>query len=153
MGAATLDRRLQIPRPELHAAAWLSIAGLALLGIGALAGGAALVSRPDGSVMGFTIDLLAGSPFPDYLVPGIILGLLFGVGSFAVVGLGLRRARLAPFAAFAIGLGQMIWIVVELAIIHEVSFLHPVCFAIGLWIAAAAVPWGWPTFAGWRRRA
>ena len=44
----------------------------------------------------------------------------------------------------------MIWIVVELAIIRELSFLHPTMFAVGLVIAAAAVPWGWPTFQAWR---
>ena len=64
--------------------------------------------------------------------------------------LGLRHSRLAPFLAFAIGCGQMIWIVVELAIIRELSFLHPLCFALGLGIAVAAVPWGWPTFQAWR---
>jgi hypothetical protein len=59
-------------------------------------------------------------------------------------------APVAPFLAFAIGCGQMIWIVVELAIIKSVSILHPICFLTGLAIAAAAVRWGWPTFRGWR---
>ena len=45
----------------------------------------------------------------------------------------------------------MIWIVVELAIIQEFSILQPVCFGIGLLIAAASVSWGWPTFVAWRR--
>jgi hypothetical protein len=44
----------------------------------------------------------------------------------------------------------MIWIVGELAIIKELSFLHPTMFAVGLAIAAASVKWGWPTFEGWR---
>jgi hypothetical protein len=64
--------------------------------------------------------------------------------------MGVRRSRLAPFLAFGIGVAQMIWIVIQLGIIKEVSFLHPVCFAIGLVIAVAAVPWGWPTFQAWR---
>jgi hypothetical protein len=100
--------------------------------------------------MQFDVALLAGSPFADFLVPGLILGGLFGVGSFVVVALGVRRSRLAPFLAFAIGCAQMIWIVVELAIIKELSFLHPTMFAVGLVIAAASVPWGWPTFQAWR---
>ena len=50
----------------------------------------------------------------------------------------------------AIGCAQMIWIVVELAIIQGISILHPLYFLTGLGIAAAAVPWGWPTFQGWR---
>jgi hypothetical protein len=75
---------------------------------------------------------------------------LFGVGSIFVAVIGLRRWRIAPFLAFAIGCGQMIWIVVELAIIKELSVLHPICFGLGLAIAIAAVLWGWPTFRGWR---
>ena len=67
-----------------------------------------------------------------------------------VAAMGLLRHRLAPFLAFAIGCGMMIWIVVELAIIKELSFLHPTFFGVGLVIAASAVPWGWPTFQAWR---
>jgi hypothetical protein len=139
-----------IPRPELDVAGKISIAFLILLGIGALAGGIALAMRPDGSVMNFEVGLLEGSPFTDYFVPGLILGGGFGIGSLVVAAMGLRRSRLAPFLAFAIGSAQMIWIVVELAIIQEVSFLHPVFFGIGLVIAVSAVAWGWPTFRAWR---
>ena len=139
-----------IPRPALHLAGKIAIAFLIVLGIGALAGGIALVSQPDGSVMKFDVALLAGSPFADYLIPGLILGGLFGVGSLVVAAMGLRRSRVAPFLALAIGCGQMIWIVVELLIIREVSFLHPTFFLVGLVIAVAAVPWGRPTYESWR---
>jgi hypothetical protein len=100
--------------------------------------------------MHMPLSWLAGSPFPDFFVPGLILGGLFGIGSFAVAAMGLLNLRMAPFLAFAIGCGQMIWIVVELAIIQGVSILHPIFFGVGLAIAVAAVPWGWPTFRGWR---
>jgi hypothetical protein len=141
-----------IPRPELDVAGWITIAGLVVLGIGAIAGGAALVAAPDGSNMGFETSILGGSPFTDFLVPGLILGGVFGVGSLAVAIAGIRRARLAPFLAFAIGCGQMVWIVTQVAIIRELSFLHPTMFALGLVIAVASVPWGWPTFRAWRDR-
>ena len=100
--------------------------------------------------MHFEVALLAGSPFADYLIPGLILGGLFGLGSLATAFLGLRGWRLAPFVAVAIGVGQMIWIVIELAIIHEFSFLHPTMFAIGFVIAVSSGFWGWPTFRAWR---
>jgi hypothetical protein len=137
-------------RPPLGLAAKVSIASLLFLGIGALAGGIALVMQPDGSIMHFEASILAGSPFTDFLVPGLILGGLFGVGSLVTAAMGLRRHPLAPFLAFAIGCGQMIWIVIELAIIKEFSFLHPLMFVTGLVIAVAAVPWGWPVFRAWR---
>jgi hypothetical protein len=146
----TIGTGTGIPRPPLHVAGRVTIGGLVVLGIGAIAGGAALLAAPDGSVMHFDTSLLAGSPFRDFLLPGLILGGVFGVGSLAVAVAGLRRARWAPFCAFAIGCGQMIWIAVELAIIQELSFLHPTMFAIGLLIAVASVAWGWPTFRAWR---
>ena len=111
--AAPATSSRTIPRPAMTRAGRTAVVLLLVLGVGALAGGAALVSQPDGSVMKFPLSLLAGSPYAD-------------------------------------GCGQMIWIVVELAIIKELSFLHPTMFGIGLAIAAAAVPWGWPTFQGWR---
>ena len=146
--SAAADR--SIPRPVMDRAGKTAVALLVLLGIGAIAGGIALMSKPDGSVMQFPLSLLAGSPFTDYFFPGLILGGFFGVGSFIVAAIGLRSWPIAPFIAFAIGCGQMIWIVVEFAIIKELSFLHPTMFAVGLGIALASVRWGWPTFQGWR---
>lgn len=130
----------------------VAIVSLLILGLGALAGGIALITAPDGSNMGFETRLLAGSPFPDYLVPGLVLGGLFGVGSFVVAWLGWRGHPLAPFLAFAIGCAQMIWIVVQLAIIgtQNLSFLHPAMFLVGLVIAVAAIPWGRPALVAWR---
>ncbi len=148
----TQPRIAAITRPELTRAGKLALILLTLLGVGGLAGGIALVAKPDGSVMHFDPALLAGSPFTDFLVPGLILGGLFGIGSFAVVALGLRHVPVAPFLAFAIGCGQMIWITVELAVIRELSFLHPTFFAVGFAIALASARWGWPVLEGWRAR-
>jgi hypothetical protein len=133
-----------IPRPHRGPAGWVAIGALVLLGIGATAGGIALVVKPDGSVMHMPLSYLDGSLFADYLVPGLILGGLFGVGSLVVAAMGLLRLRVAPFLAFVIGCGQMIWIAVQLTIIDEFSFLHPTMFGVGLVIAAASVLWARP---------
>jgi len=139
-----------IPRPVMNRAGKTVVSLLILLGVGALAGGVSLAAKPDGSVMQMPVSLLAGSPFPDFFVPVLILGGLFGIGSMVAAVIGLRTWRIAPFLAFALGCGQMIWITVELAIIKGISVLHPIYFGLGLAIAVAAVPWGWPTFRGWR---
>jgi hypothetical protein len=141
---------LGVPQPRMNLAGRVTVGLLVFLSLGALAGGIALAARPDGSVMQFETKILEGSPFADFFYPGLILGGLFGVGSLVVAALGLRRVRVAPFLSFALGCGLMIWIVVELAIIKELSFLHPTYFGLGLVIAAASVGWGWPTFQGWR---
>ncbi len=148
----THPRIAPVARLELTRAGKATLILLALLGVGALGGGVALVAKPDGSVMHFDPALLAGSPFSDFLVPGMILGGLFGIGSFVVIALGLLHVPLTPFLAFALGCGQMIWITVELAVIRELSFLHPTFFLVGLAIALASARWGWPTLEAWRAR-
>jgi hypothetical protein len=149
--SAAVRPLVAVPRPELHLAGKLCLGFLAFLALGALGGAAFLVTSPDGSAMQWTVSMLKGSPFRDFFVPGLILGGVFGIGSLAVVALGLARSRIAPFLAFGLGCGQMIWIVVELAIIGQLSFLHPLCFGLGLIIASTAVRWGWPPFEAWRQ--
>jgi hypothetical protein len=133
-----------IPRPHRGLAAWIAIAALVLLGLGALAGGVALVAKPDGSVMHLPLAYLEDSPFADYLLPGLILGGIFGVGSLVVAAMGIACLRVAPFLASIVGCGQMIWIAVQLTIIDEFSMLHPTMFGVGLVIAVASVFWAWP---------
>jgi hypothetical protein len=147
---SSVARPTTIPQPTMTRTGRTLVVLLALLGIGALAGGVALVSKPDGSVMQLPLAYLAGSPFADFLIPGLILGGLFGIGSFVVAALCLRGVALSPYLAFAVGCGQMIWITVELAIIREFSILHPICFGIGLAIALSSASWGWPGFRAWR---
>ena len=131
---------------------FLLIAFLLFLAFGALFGGGSLIIRPDGSGFGMPVSILANSPFSDFTLPGLILFILFGVGSLiALYGL-IARPRWAwtePLTrslhvqwslavAAIIGLGQMIWIVVEVAMIRGVSWLHPTFFLIGLAIVLLA---------------
>jgi hypothetical protein len=104
-------------RPRRPAAAWILLALLLIQGIGGFAGGLSLAVRPDGSLMGMPVSYLDGSPFGDYLVPGLILLLVLGVLPLAAaVGLWLRRPW-AWYASFVVGCGLMIWILVEITII------------------------------------
>lgn len=73
-------------RPVPRVAGWLFTALLAFWGIGAIGGGIALASARDGSTIGFELDLLEGTPFPDFRLPGLLLmGLGLGAVAAAVV--------------------------------------------------------------------
>lgn len=127
----------------------LLVVCLLLLALGALPAGFMLVAKPDGSLLGFSASWLAGSPFSNYTVPGLVLIALFGFGSLATI-IGLiarprwpwtdvlsRRIHTDWSVAFSglIGMGLMIWIMVQVMII-PVSFLQPTLFGLGLVIFA-----------------
>ena len=73
-----------------------------------------------------------------------------GIGSLVVALMSIRNQPSAPYLAFAIGCAQMIWIVVELAMIGTFSVLHPAMFLVGAVIAVSSAVWGWPSFVAWR---
>ncbi len=52
---------------------------LLFLAIGGLYGGWTLINDPSGSDFGWTTDMLKGTPFWDFQIPGIILWLFNGL--------------------------------------------------------------------------
>lgn len=130
------DRRETPARPL---ALRLYLAGAVALGVSALAGGVGLVSDPTGSRLGLPLAWLEGSPFVDYLVPGLVLFGVFGVGSFVVVYAVVRRLRWAWVAAVGLGLTHLVWILVELAIIQSFHPLHVVYGGLAIVLVALAL--------------
>jgi hypothetical protein len=88
-----------------------------LLSIGALGGGLVLMIAPRGEIMPLPLSALAGSPFDTYLVPGLILFGVLGFGPLVAARLAWLRHPLAPTAALVVGVGLLIWVAVEVAII------------------------------------
>ncbi len=120
------------------AALWILLALLLIQGLGGLAGGLSLALKPDGSIMKMPLSYLDGSPFSDFLIPGLILLLVLGVLPLvAAAGLWLGR-RWAWYAAFAVGCALMIWILVEITIV-PFSWLQPAFGVVGVLIFALAV--------------
>jgi hypothetical protein len=99
--------------------------------VSAFAGGLSLAIAPDGDIMGMSTDILEGSPFNDFLVPGLVL--LFGVGgSMLLGGIAVWRSWRWGYAmAFAAGAVMVGWITVQVFIINEVNILHYVYWTAG----------------------
>src|ERR1700682_6332792 len=95
--------------PPLPGIARLAIVLEVFLGLGALFGGGAFTLAPDAHLLGMPASLLAGSPFPSYLVPGIILFTLVGIAPLLAAAITVRRHALAPVAAIAVGLALLGW--------------------------------------------
>ena len=122
---------------------------LALLSITALAGGGALMLRPDGSLLGMTTAQLATSLFRDFRWPGFVLFTLFGAGSaVALYGVATHRPW-GPRWAMAIGAMQVGWILVQVVMIKDPSVLQAVFLSVGIAITALAA---YANGYSWRRR-
>jgi len=130
-------------RIRLGAAGIASVALLVFLAVGAFFGGWELMHpAADGSGLGMPAEWIQSTPFSSWLIPGLILFMVFGIGSVVAVVAGLLRHWSAPYLTFAIGVGQMIWITVELAMVQRFHpILQPGCFALGAALAILAYVW------------
>lgn len=121
-------------------------AGAALevfLSIGAVAGGGALMLGPRGEIIPLPVNALTGSPFDTYFVPGLILFSVLGLGPLAAALLVWLRHPLAPVAASVVGVGLLIWLAVEIAIIGYANDPPLQAFYLILGVAITVVGLGW----------
>ena len=124
-------------KPPLSAFSRLSVALLALLSVGALYGGAALVARPDGSLVHYPGSFLEHTPFGSFLVPGLLLLAVNGFFPLAVIALTLRRHPWAARLTVVSGVLLSCWIAVQIALIRLFyPPLHVPYFALGIVLAA-----------------
>jgi hypothetical protein len=112
------------------------------LGIGALFGGIQFIMAPDGHLLGVPLRMLAGTPFHSFLVPGLLLFTLVGLGPIVAAAVTARRRSFGPLAAFAVGLTLMGWITVEMVIFAGLTSLFWAFYLVlGTVIAAVGVAW------------
>jgi len=133
---------------------WILSILLALQSIGALFGGLALVISPSGELMQMPSSMLEGSPFPDFLIPGlvllIVLGIFPGILSVAVI----RRPQWRAFESLNlyrgihwswchslyIGIMLVVWILLEIVWVGY-DILQTIYGLLGVVILVVAL---WP---------
>lgn len=103
-----------------------------ILGVAAIWAGLSFMRDPTGRSVGVDPEWLAGSPFPDYRIPGAFLAIVIGGSNLVTTLLLWRRARPAPWASFATGTLLVAWIAIQSAII---GYRH---WSQGLWWAVFA---------------
>jgi len=102
-----------------------------LIGLGALGGGFMLIKDPSGSALGVPLDFLEGSPFPDFLIPGIFLLTVNGIGTLIGAFYSFKRKKYAPEIAIVLGAILAAWIVIQVLIISSFSWMHVFYFILG----------------------
>lgn len=102
-----------------------------LVGIGAMAGGMAPILNPQ-NPLGMSVEALKNSPFDNYLIPGIILFAVIGLGNIVGAAAVCFKSKFQGYISGILGGALVIWIVVQCIIIKVVVFLHVLFFCIGL---------------------
>jgi len=103
----------------------------AFIGIGAVVSGALLIIAPDGRYLQMPLDMLKNAPFRSYLIPGMILFLIHGVGNIVSAVLCFRMRRIAAFSGIFFGFGLIIWLFVQVNMIGGGHWLQYVYFVFG----------------------
>jgi len=98
----------------------------------AFAGGAGFIFDPSGKSMWMTIDMLEKSPFMDFLIPGLILFIVLGVGNLLGTILTFKRHHFSGSMAILLGVALVIWICVQVYWIGLGSFLQLLYLILGL---------------------
>jgi hypothetical protein len=101
-------------------------------GLSGLAGGYGLIADPSAATLGMELSWLEGTPFNDYLIPGIVLLTFNGLGNTIAAILSLRKNKYMNGVAVFFGFGMMIWIASQVLWIGHKSFLQPLYFTTGL---------------------
>ena len=86
-------------------------------GISGIIGGAGLIYDPTGKMLDIPLRWLDGSPFPDYLIPGIILAAVLGIYPLIIFPGLLKRKEWALTGARNLGFALIIWIITEIVVI------------------------------------
>ncbi len=118
----------------------LLLAVALVLAVGAIPVGVAFALRPDGSLVGLPLPTLAGTPFPDFRIPGLVLAAVVGGSTLATAVLVARGSRLAPRLALVAGVLVVGWIAVQVSLLGYVSGLQPAVGLLGLAMIALARP-------------
>ena len=108
------------------------------VGIGALAGGLAAIMDPI-HPLGVSVELLEHSPFDSYLIPGIILFTVIGLGNILSAFVFHFRLNYHGYISSFFGWALVVWIVVQCIMLRSVVFLHVLYFLIGLIQASLAM--------------
>lgn len=109
--------------------------------LSAVAGGFGLMSSRRGDRLGMSPDILAGTPFPDFFIPGLLLFAIVGLGSAAAFVAVAAGSRWAPHISLAVGAVLAGWILVQVALVGYLSPLQPLYLAVGLTIAWLSARW------------
>lgn len=101
------------------------------VGMGGIAGGLPMILTPDGAAQGLSTEMLSNTPFADFLIPGLFLLAVNGIGSLIASYFSLKMMKEAGMLGIIFGVLLMAWIVIQVIMLGFVSWLQPLYLALG----------------------
>ncbi|MFW6312657.1 MAG: methyltransferase [Spirochaetota bacterium] len=121
------------------------LAGLhGFIGIGAIGGGIGALVDPSGAAVGLDASVLQRGPFTDFLIPGLFLVIVLGLGNIVAVALLLsRHRRVAGLASLGLFAVLVLWIVIQVLImgLSNAVWLHWLFLLFGLVGSVGTTVW------------
>lgn len=102
------------------------------IGLGAVGGGLGLVLEPSGANLGMPLEMLNHSPFSDFLIPGIVLIIVNGLGSITGSLFSFKLFQYAAEIALVLGAFLVAWILIQAYWIHAFHWLHALYLSLGI---------------------
>lgn len=127
---------------------WLLVLSvcLVLLAVNGFIGGYLMLADPNGAPMGMPVSLLERTLFHDFTIPGVLLIVIWGLGSLTtLIGLWARQASpvFSPLtdwtgehwgwvASIVLGTGLFVWLVYQVFTLPEMAVIQYILFALAL---------------------
>jgi hypothetical protein len=128
----------RIERPPF---VWLAVGIELFTGVLAIPVGWLFLTDPTGRSLGLPAGWIESTPFGSYFVPGLYLLIVNGFGMLALAAMSVARHWLAPWLTGALGVGLIIWILVQFAVMPETMILQPLFLGAGLIVGFVALFW------------
>lgn len=100
------------------------------IGIGAVAGGFGGATNPQG-LMGITTEALKTGPFDSFLIPGLFLMIVIGIGNLFAGFIVLKKLRFWPYTTGFMAIVLVSWIVIQCVMMQAIAALHVIFFILG----------------------
>ncbi len=102
-----------------------------IIGIGGLVGGYSAIINPM-EPMGAPVEILKNSPFTNFLIPGLILFFILGIGNLVSAALFFKKLAYQGYISSVFSWALVIWIIVQCIMIQDIVFLHVFFFFVGI---------------------
>jgi len=138
MRAQPVPQSGPIERPRY---AWVAVMLELVTGLLAIPVGWQFIQDPTGRSLGLPRGWIEATPFGSYLLPGLYLIGVNGFGMLAIAWLAVARHRAAPWLTGTLGVGLIIWILVQILVLPETMILTWVFLSIGFVLGFVALFW------------